>query len=87
MLWDAVKNNKVDVIEAILKSGFNVNLHVMDNRMTILMLASTISSNQEIFDTILKYNPIVNQTGSGGKTALHFAANAGNEVAIQNLVQ
>ena len=86
LLWDAVKRGDNNKITEILDNGYDINAFVMDNRMTLLMTACSLSVDQSLFELILARQPDVNLRGGGNKTALHFAAAAGNAVALEILL-
>ena len=78
IIWDAIKRNSVETIKAKLEDGFPINHEITDSHLTPLAFACTRSVNPEVFQAILAKNPDVNARSSGGRTALHFAALAGN---------
>ena len=69
-----------------MDTGFDINYFIMDNKMTLLMTACSISQDQQLFELIFNYGPDYNFRGAANKTALHFAAAAGNVNALELLV-
>ena len=78
ILWDAIKRNDISKINEKLGDGFPIDHPITDSNLTALSYACTRCTDQNIFQAILEKNPDVNARGSGGRTALHFAALAGN---------
>ena len=86
ILWDAIKRNNVAKITEILEGGFPINHEITDSHLTALSYACTRTTDTNIFQMILDKNPDVNLRACGGRTAIHFAAISGNQVALQILL-
>ena len=86
IIWDAIKRNDIEKIRQKLDEGFPVDNDITDSHLNALSYACTRSTDQNVFQAILSKNPNVNQRASGGRTALHFAALSGNQVALTILL-
>ena len=87
LLWDAIKRNDNNKVEEILNKGFDINYFILDCQMTPLMTACSLSEDPNLFQIIIDKGPDVNFRGGGNRTALHYAAAAGNATAIEILLQ
>ena len=84
-MYDAIKRGDNNKLVEILDTGFDINYFILDNRMTVLMAACSLSEDAGLFEIILSRNPDINFRGGGNRTALHHAAAAGNLVALEAL--
>ena len=81
-------------IEELLHSDYAIDGRVSDTGMSALSLACSLGEkteahkpyNQKLVNTILKYNPDVNQKDDWGRTPLHLACNSGNLTAVKTLI-
>ena len=69
----------------ILKAGFHVDTP-MEMGTTLLMMVSGVGTEQMV-NQILQLNPDLDARDNVGRTALHFAAKAGNLGAFRVLVE
>ena len=82
ILWDAIKRNDIEKINQKLDQGFPVDNEITDSHLNALSFACTRCVDPNVFQAILSKNPDLNRRASGGRTALHFAAISGNQVAL-----
>jgi ankyrin repeat protein len=79
---------KVDfrgIFKDFVENGGNLNKK-NDKGITVLMLESQIGGSYEIVEGLLKNKADPNVTDNLGKTALIYAALAGNSVTIEELI-
>ena len=84
VILEAIKRKNIDACIKIVRAGFSVDTK-MEVGMTILMFIAGEGTAQMI-NQFLVLAPDVNAKDDAGRTALHFAARAGNLETFQVLV-
>ncbi len=72
-IFIACTNEEPEILETLIKSGYNVN--TMDsNRMTPIMFAAKVNSNPVVMKMLLYYKAIWDTHDMDGRNILHYAA-------------
>ena len=86
LLVKAIEKNDTETLKGVFAAGINVDSVVKDPKITPLMVCAS-SGQIECFNVIMDLNPDVMKLDSTGKTALHYAARAGNLNVLKELCQ
>ena len=86
MLYKCVTKDKANYFAQIFDAGFEVNEPIVYPNVTSLMFCAGVGTKASL-RAILDYKPNVNQTDSVGRTALHYAARAGNQQTLETLIE
>ena len=78
-----IKNDDIDNLRKIFKSGLPIDTVVRMPGMTPLMICASEGSTQS-YEVLMDFEPDINKTDFAGRTALHYACRAANvEVATE----
>jgi ankyrin repeat protein len=86
-LFDAALRGDVQVVDALLQAGAQVNARHPDNQWTALMMAAAFDHAPVISRLLSEPDVDLNATADRGQTALHIAAERGSEAAADVLLQ
>ena len=79
-----IEKNEPETLENVFKAGINVDNWVKFPGITPLMVCAS-SGKVECYEVILAKGPDIHKQDSTGKTALHYAARAGNLPILKEL--
>ena len=85
VIFQALKTDNITPVIKIVKAGFHVDTP-MEQGMTILMHVAG-SGDASMLNDIMKLGPNLDVKDNIGRTALHFAARAGNLETFKILVE
>lgn len=76
-LWNAIKNNKTQIVQVILGNNFPINERLNTIGLTAIHLAAA-NSHLNMVSVLIGFKADINIGDSMGRRALHYAAAAGN---------
>lgn len=86
-LFQAIKNNNIKAVDALLMDGAFVNIKNLEG-MTPLIYAVIYAKNSKIIESLIELgNADVNLPDNTGKTALHYAVEHKKDFAILKLLK
>ena len=84
VLFQTVSRGNVEPCKKIIASGFPIDAPVIDCGGTLLMHVSAMCDATKVRQ-IMELNPDVNAQDQVGRTAMHYAARAGNQSSFNEL--